>query len=162
MWSAFSSPPPTPCESQSRLPPRKAGALDLPSSATSKGQSGCIAVLKGTALARARVQRAEFLAWGKSKHERGEKFVLLFRSNAGGNDQLHPRALQPLMSCLPGRHIYPPRLLPLKILKRADAGDFWWPLKWHGLTCGGENLLLQLGKLIFSRTNLHVLTSRES
>lgn len=66
---------------------------------TSKGQTGCAAVLKGTALARAMFQRAECLACGKSKHERREKFVFLFWSDICANSELQPSPLHHLMCC---------------------------------------------------------------
>lgn len=99
MWSAF----PLVCRhpvnpNQGCRPGRQCGWFAK--QCTSKGQTGCVAVLKGTALARATFQRAEFLACGKSKHERREKFVFLFWSNVCANSKLQPSPLHPLMCCL--------------------------------------------------------------
>lgn len=63
---------------------------------TLKGQTGCAATLKGTALARAVFQRAECLACGKLKHERREKFVFSFWSDVYANSKLQ----HPVICCL--------------------------------------------------------------
>lgn len=72
----------------------------FPRHCTSKGQTGCAAALKGTALARAVFQRAECLACGKLKHERPGEICVFGFDRAPAPIASYSRHLCALWCCL--------------------------------------------------------------
>lgn len=78
MWSAFSSPPPTPCESQSRLPPRTALRLICQAAHFKRPVWLCCLSSKGLLWPGPESKGRSSWHGGKSKHKRREKFVYLF------------------------------------------------------------------------------------
>lgn len=80
MWSAFSSPPPTPCESQSRLPPRTAVRLICQAAHFKRPVWLCCLSSKGLLWPGLESKGRSSWHGGKSKHERREKFVFFFFS----------------------------------------------------------------------------------